>query len=54
MPATKRRRRPALSAGQPLLPRQVLAEDFSLLVFGMRRLMDRRSAKSTRRPEVRH
>lgn len=49
-----KRRRPAILAGRPLLPRQVLAEDFSLLVFGMRRLMLQRLAKSVRRPEVRH
>lgn len=50
----KRRGRPVLFAGQPLLPRQVLAEDFSLLVHGMRRLMRQRLAKSVRQPEVRH
>lgn len=41
-------------AGRPLLPRQVLAEDFSLLVFGMPRLMAQRLAKSVKAPEVRH
>lgn len=50
----KRRCRPVILAGQPLLPRQVLAEDFSLLVFGMRRLMRQRLAKSVRQPAVRH